>query len=129
MGACACCCSATFISSRPWCKEAAAAEHLESRFGGPFFFNVSTLQDGAGTAFLELKHVFRQDDAELVSVLDRIREGEVGPEELELLNSRVRPIRTLAEGDAFVILTPTNAAANRINAGLSGSPSGSGICL
>src|SRR5690606_1535844 len=100
----------------PVVQEAAAAEHLESRFGGPFFFNVSTLQDGAGTAFLELKHVFRQDDADLVSVLDRIREGEVGPEELELLNSRVRPIRTLAEGDAFVILTPTNAAANRINA-------------
>src|SRR5690606_39396042 len=67
----------------PVVQEAAAAEHLEARFGGPFFFNVSTLQDGAGTAFLELKHVFRQDDADLVSVLDRIREGEVGSAEME----------------------------------------------
>lgn len=100
----------------PVVQEAAEAEHLEARFGGPFFFDVSTLQDGAGTAYLELKHVFRQDDADLVSVLDRIREGEAGPDDLELLNSRVRPIRNLAEGDAFVILTPTNAAANRINA-------------
>ena len=32
-----------------------------------------------------------------------------------VLNSRVHPIRTLAQGDAYVILTPTNAAAQRIN--------------
>ena len=32
-----------------------------------------------------------------------------------MLNKRVRPIRTLAEGESYVILTPTNAAASRIN--------------
>lgn len=100
----------------PVVQEAEVADHLESNFGGPFFFNVPALQDGAGTAFLELQRVFRQDDESLVRVLDRIREGDVGEDELELLNSRVKPIRTLAEGDPFVILTPTNAAANRINA-------------
>ncbi len=100
----------------PVVQEAEVADHLESNFGGPFFFNVPALQDGAGTAFLELQQVFRQEDEALLGVLDRIREGEVGEDELELLNGRVSPIRTLAEGDPFVILTPTNAAANRINA-------------
>ena len=99
----------------PVVQEAEVADHLESSFGGPFFFSVPALRDGAGTAFIELKRVFRQDDEALLSVLDRIREGEVGEDELELLNRRVSPIRTLAEGDPFVILTPTNAAANRIN--------------
>ena len=100
----------------PVVQEAEVAEHLDSSYGGPFFFTVPALQDGAGTAFIELQHVFRQDDSALIEVLDRIREGDAGADELELLNSRVSPIRTLAEGDPFVILTPTNAAANRINA-------------
>ncbi len=99
----------------PVVQEAEVADHLETSFGGPFFFSVPALQDGDGTAYLELHHVFRQNDEDLVSVLDRIRQGDVGPDDLELLNSRVSPVRTLAEGDPFVILTPTNAAANRIN--------------
>src|SRR5690606_20703270 len=94
----------------PVVQEAEVAEHLESSYGGPFFFTVPALQDGAGTAFIELQHVFRQEDSALIEVLDRIREGDAGADELELLNSRVSPIRTLAEGDPFVILTPTNAA-------------------
>jgi len=100
----------------PVVQEAEVAEHLESNFGGPFFFDVPALRDGAGTALLELKQVFRQDDAQLIGVLDRIREGEADESDLELLNDRVSPIRTLGEGEQFVILTPTNAAANRINA-------------
>lgn len=99
----------------PVVQEAEVADHLETNFGGPFFFSVPALQDGDGTAYLELHRVFRQNDEDLVSVLDRIRQGDVSPDDLELLNSRVKPIRTLAEGDPFVILTPTNAAANRIN--------------
>ncbi len=99
----------------PVVQEAEVAEHLDASFGGPFFFNVPALRDGAGTALLELKRVFRQDDEALLAVLDHIREGDVSDGDLDLLNSRVSPIRTLAEGDPFVILTPTNAAANRIN--------------
>lgn len=34
---------------------------------------------------------------------------------MKLLNERVNPLRTLREGDPYVILTPTNAAAQRIN--------------
>ena len=35
-----------------------------------------------------------------------------------MLNDRVHPIRTLSEGEPYVILVPTNAAARRINAAL-----------
>ncbi|MEQ8824185.1 MAG: DEAD/DEAH box helicase [Filomicrobium sp.] len=99
----------------PVVQEPEVAEHLETSFGGPFFFSVSALNEGAGTALLELNQVFRQSDETLISVLNRIREGEADEDDIEALNERVSPIRTLNEGDPFVILTPTNAAAQRIN--------------
>jgi len=99
----------------PVVRDPEEAAHLEGTFGGPFFFSVSALQEEIGTQLLELGQVFRQTDEALVQILNRIREGDVDESDLELLNDRVSPIRTLSEGQSFVILTPTNEAANRIN--------------
>jgi ATP-dependent DNA helicase PIF1 len=99
----------------PVIRDAEEAAHLANTHGGPYFFHVGALQAGIGTQLLELSQVFRQTDEMLVRVLDRVREGDVEESDLELLNERVSPIRTLAEGQSFVILTPTNDAANRIN--------------
>ena len=100
----------------PVVNDAEVAEHLESQFGGPFFFSLPALGEGAGTSLIELEQVFRQKDAALLDVLNKIREGEAEEEDLVLLNSRVHPIRTRSDGEPYVILTPTNAAAGRINA-------------
>ena len=100
----------------PVVQEAEVAAHLESSFGSPFFFSVSALNEGQGTALIELNHVFRQNDEALVRILNRIRDGDVEEDDLAALNTRVHRIRTLGEGDPYVILTPTNAAAQRINA-------------
>ena len=99
----------------PVVQEAEVAAHLETTYGGPFFFSLPTLQEGAGTQLLELSAVFRQSDEGLIRVLNRVRDGEVDEDDLAILNDRVHPIRTLAEGEPYVILTPTNAAAHRIN--------------
>jgi len=99
----------------PVIHDAEVAEHLESTYGGPFFFSLPALREGAGTALIELTQVFRQRDETLLAVLNRIREGEADAADLALLNARVHAIRTLSEGEDYVILTPTNAAANRIN--------------
>lgn len=108
----------------PVVQEAEVAEHLESSYGGPFFFSVPALSEGVGTSRIELTRVFRQSDPVLLDVLNRIREGDASEEDLAGLNERVAPIRTLQEGDPFVILTPTNAAANRINAAFLAALSG-----
>ena len=89
--------------------------HLVDAYGGPFFFSISALQYGPGTSLLELGQVFRQTDDDLIRALNAIRNGDVDDNDLALLNTRVHPIRTLAEGEPYVILTPTNAAARRIN--------------
>jgi ATP-dependent DNA helicase PIF1 len=99
----------------PVVQEGEVAAHLEDAHGGPFFFSVPSLREGAGTYRLELEQVFRQTDNDLIDVLNAIREGNVSRDDLTLLNSRVHPIRTLSEGEPYVILTPTNAAAKRIN--------------
>jgi ATP-dependent exoDNAse (exonuclease V) alpha subunit len=99
----------------PVVQEADVAAHLESAHGGPFFFSIDALREGAGTTLLELSQVFRQSDEALLHVLNRVRDGEADAHDLELLNGRVNPIRTLGEGEPYVILTPTNAAAQRIN--------------
>lgn len=99
----------------PVVQEQEVLHHLEDVHGGPFFFNHSALRDRPGTVLLELEQVFRQKDEALLSVLNSVREGRASEEEFALLNSRVNPVRTLQEGEPYVILTPTNAAASRIN--------------
>jgi len=99
----------------PVVQEAEVGTHLEDAYGGPFFFSVPALREGAGTSLIELSQVFRQSDEALIGVLNRVRDGDVAEEDLTLLNERVHPIRTLSEGEPYVILTPTNAAAARIN--------------
>src|SRR5215510_7156296 len=53
----------------PVVNEADVAEHLESTFGGPFFFSLPALHEGVGTALIELSQVFRQRDEALLGVL------------------------------------------------------------
>ena len=67
----------------PVVQQAEVAEHLETSFGGPFFFSVPALREGAGTGLVELSHVFRQSDERLISVLNRVRDGEVEASDLE----------------------------------------------
>jgi ATP-dependent DNA helicase PIF1 len=100
----------------PVIDEAEMAAHLETAHGGPFFFDVGALREGHGTSLIELTRVFRQRDEALLDVLNKVRDGEAGEEDLALLNQCVHRIRTLREGEPYVILTPTNAAARRINA-------------
>ncbi len=99
----------------PVVNEGEVAAHLETEHGGPFFFDVSALREGRGTALIELSEVFRQRDQALIEVLNKVRDGEAGEDDLAVLNERVHPIRTLSEGEPYVILVPTNAAAKRIN--------------
>src|SRR6476660_2795505 len=59
----------------PVVNDGEVAEHLESAYGGPFFFSIASLREPPGTARIELAHVFRQKDEALLTVLNRVREG------------------------------------------------------
>ncbi|MCB1547667.1 MAG: AAA family ATPase [Hyphomicrobiaceae bacterium] len=93
---------------------AEAASRLHEDYGGPFFFNIEALRDG-NCQLLELSEVFRQRDETFLRVLNAVREGEAGREELELLDGCVGPLQRLRDAGDHIILTTTNEAANRIN--------------
>lgn len=99
----------------PVVQEREVLAHLTEEHGSPFFFSIPALREGSGTALLELEQIFRQTDDALIHVLNAVREGNVSDDDLAFINKRVSPIRTLSEGEPFVILTTTNAAAKRIN--------------
>jgi ATP-dependent exoDNAse (exonuclease V) alpha subunit len=99
----------------PVIQEPEVLTHLIDTHGSPFFFLIDALRDGAGTSLLELTQIFRQTDDDLIRVLNAVRDGNVSDSDLAFINTRVHPIRTLAEGEPYVILTTTNAAAKRIN--------------
>src|SRR5262245_9722987 len=65
----------------PVVNDAEVAGHLESEHGGPFFFSIAALREGAGTALIELSEVFRQRDEALLGVLNKIREGDAEAED------------------------------------------------
>lgn len=99
----------------PVVQEPEVLAHLTDTHGSPFFFLIDALREGSGTSLLELEQIFRQTDNTLIRVLNSVRDGNVSDSDLAFINTRVHPIRTLAEGEPYVILTTTNAAAKRIN--------------
>jgi ATP-dependent exoDNAse (exonuclease V) alpha subunit len=99
----------------PVVQEPEVLAHLTETHGSPFFFLLPALQEGGGTSLLELDQIFRQTDSDLIRVLNAVRDGDVGDEDLAFINTRVQPIRSLREGEPYVILTTTNATAKRIN--------------
>lgn len=100
----------------PVVQESEVQAHLDDTFGGSFFFNAPALSEGEGTSRLELGRIFRQTDERLIDILNALRDGDLTDEQLAAINTRVHPIRTLSEGEPYVILTTTNEAARRINA-------------
>jgi ATP-dependent exoDNAse (exonuclease V) alpha subunit len=113
----------------PVIQEREVLAHLTEEHGSPFFFSIPALREGHGTALLELEQIFRQTDGDLIEVLNAVREGNVSDEDLAFINKRVNRIRTLSEGEPYVILTTTNAAAKRINTAYLESLPGNGHCF
>jgi len=88
--------------------------YLEEAYGGPYFFNAPAFRD-FGVARIELEEVFRQRDADFLTILNSLREGAFTEDTVEALNERVARLADLDDPRRFTVLTTTNAAAQRIN--------------
>lgn len=78
----------------------------------PYFFKAKVLQHMRLPA-IEFVKVYRQDEAEFLSVLNHIRDGIADTNDLRTLNCRVD--EGAAERDCPVILTPYNKRVDAIN--------------
>jgi ATP-dependent exoDNAse (exonuclease V) alpha subunit len=87
---------------------------FNERYKGRYFFDAQAF-GGLHVAFLELEKNYRQTDRHFITILNSIRNNTATEKQLDALNARLdQPLAPrLSEG--HIILTTTNALADRIN--------------
>ena len=81
----------------------------------PYFYSAKVFED-LKMELVELTKVYRQRESTFIELLTNIRNNSVTDEELELLNTRVRPEKTNSFSEELgVYLTTTNRAAAQVN--------------
>jgi ATP-dependent DNA helicase PIF1 len=86
-----------------------------SHYASPYFFDAKVF-DQTPCQVARLSKVYRQHDAAFVALLDAIRAGALGADQVAVLNTRYRADLSDLERDQYIALVTTNAMADRINA-------------
>jgi hypothetical protein len=89
-------------------------EMLRSVYETPYFFSSTALKK-ADPVTIELKHIYRQSDSEFIEILNKVRDNEMDPEVLRVLNSRYRADFRPGEEEGYITLTAHNNTAQDIN--------------
>lgn len=87
---------------------------LSEYYDSPYFFSSHALRE---TTFctIELKKVYRQNDARFLSLLNAIRENRCTSDDLKALNSRYIPNFDKCSDEGYIRLTTHNIQAQKIN--------------
>jgi hypothetical protein len=89
-------------------------EILKPTYKSPYFFDALVLQQAA-PVYLELKKIYRQNEAGFINLLNKIRNNCSEAEDLELLHSRYDPHFRPPDSERYIILTTHNAKVDLIN--------------
>jgi ATP-dependent exoDNAse (exonuclease V) alpha subunit len=98
----------------PVIRDRETMQHFHDIFGGVYFFDAPVCQE-APLGLMELTTVYRQQDAVFIEALNAIREGNPSRDQLEILNDRVTPFRSLPQSADYTVLMPINQAADSMN--------------
>lgn len=88
---------------------------LASGYESPYFFQAKAFKQ-IRPEFVELEKIYRQKDERFIQLLNAIRNNTATEKDFKLLNSRCSPGFQPSEDSPCVTLTPTNKAAEEINA-------------
>ena len=89
---------------------------LSGYYAAPFFFNSKVVQERK-PIIVELKKIYRQDDANFIHLLDNIRNNNLSKDDFYELNKLYQPDQFDFDRDHYVILTTHNFKAKQINQG------------
>ena len=89
-------------------------ELLRQYYDTPYFFGSKALRS-ISYVTIELTHVYRQQDATFITLLNNIREGKVSADDLQRLNERYDPTFQPKEGSDYIRLTTHNRMAESYN--------------
>ncbi len=89
-------------------------ELLQPYYKSPFFFEALVLKE-APPVFIELKKIYRQNEASFINILNNIRNNKANEHDLEQLHLHYRPGYEPTAGEQYITLTTHNAKAETIN--------------
>ena len=84
---------------------------LQPYYEGPYFFQARVFRE-LRPVYIEFEHVYRQTNQNFVTILNQVRNNELTPESLQVLNSRVQEFR--GSGEAITLSTH-NSKVDAIN--------------
>ena len=87
---------------------------LKQYYESPFFFGARVLKD-APPLYVELKKIYRQNEQHFIDILNRIRNNQPLPTDLDELNKRFNPDFENFAFEKYVTLTTHNSKADIIN--------------
>lgn len=87
---------------------------LKNYYRGKFFFHSHVLQLNP-PIYIELSKIYRQTDDTFISVLNNLRNNQITPEDVAVLNKYVKPDFDFKENKGYITLTTHNAKADSIN--------------
>jgi len=88
---------------------------LSDYYSSPYFFHSQVIRQQQ-PVYIEFDKIFRQTNADFISVLNEVRNNCLSPEGLNLLQSRYNPLFVPPKDDTFITLTTHNYKADKTNA-------------
>ena len=89
-------------------------EAMRKYYEGPYFFQAKVMQE-LQPIYVELDHVFRQQDQTFVQLLNEVRENQLTTQGRALLNARYNPRFQNTDEDFHITLTTHNRLADELN--------------
>jgi hypothetical protein len=87
---------------------------LKHHYRSPFFFDAHAMSH-AQPVLIELKKIYRQNEAGFISILNNIRDKKTSSIDLEQLHKHYKPGFLAPDNEHYIILTTHNNKANDIN--------------
>ncbi|WP_298766911.1 helix-turn-helix domain-containing protein [uncultured Polaribacter sp.] len=87
---------------------------LQNHYKTVYFFSSKAYQE-ANVVSIELKHIYRQKNADFIKILNEVRNDDLSESSAEILNLNYNPSFAPAKEDGFITLTTHNNRANLIN--------------
>ncbi|OXG05639.1 helix-turn-helix protein [Flavobacterium araucananum] len=87
---------------------------LRNYYKGKFFFHSHVIQQYP-PLYIELSKIYRQTDDAFIAVLNNLRNNQITPQDIQVLNEYVKPDFDLKNNPGYITLTTHNAKADSIN--------------
>lgn len=95
------------VSNEEW-------EILQTIYKSPFFFDALVVKENP-PVYLELKKIYRQNEAAFIHILNNIRNNRVQTADIECLHQYYRPGFEPPKEENYIMLTTHNARADQVN--------------